>query len=57
METDEENVSVLVQMCSEDGEITGPQMDVPLCITTNQLQLLCNSLLQNVCSIRVARVT
>jgi len=47
METDEENVSVLVQMCSEDGEITGPQMDVPLSITTNQLQLLCNSLLQN----------
>ena len=51
MDIDEHDVvegSVLVQMCNEDGESTGPPLDVPLSVTAKQLQLLCNSLLENV---------
>ncbi|XP_076805283.1 notchless protein homolog 1-like [Clavelina lepadiformis] len=50
MDIDEHDVvegSVLVQMCNEDGESTGPPLDVPLSVTAKQLQLLCNSLLEN----------
>jgi len=48
MDVVENNSSVLVQICSEDGEATGPPLDVPLSLNIKQLQLLCNSLLENV---------
>lgn len=44
----ETSSSVLVQMCNEDGDLSGPPFDVPLSITSKQLQLLCNSMLENV---------
>ena len=40
--------SVIVQLHSEAGEATGPPLDVPLTITSKQLQLICNSFLENV---------
>ncbi|XP_078483724.1 notchless protein homolog 1 [Ciona intestinalis] len=44
---DENRRSVLVQMCNEDKVATGPPLDVPLTVTAQQLQLLCNSILEN----------
>ena len=40
--------SVIVQLHSESGEVTGPPLDVPLSINCKQLQLVCNSFLENV---------
>ena len=40
--------SVIVQLHSESGESTGPPLDVPLSINSKQLQLICNSFLENV---------
>ena len=45
---EKEDSSVMVQLHSETGEATGPPLDVPLSITPKQLQLICNSLLENV---------
>ena len=39
--------SVIVQLHSENGEATGPPLDVPLSINSKQLQLICNSFLEN----------
>uniref|UniRef100_H2ZLW4 NLE domain-containing protein n=1 Tax=Ciona savignyi TaxID=51511 RepID=H2ZLW4_CIOSA len=44
---EENRRSVLVQMCNEDKVATGPPLDVPLSVTSKQLQLLCNSLFEN----------
>ena len=43
-----ETSSVIVQLHSEIGDPTGPPLDVPLSINPKQLQLICNSLLENV---------
>lgn len=41
-------VSVLAQFFSADGQPTGPQLDLPLETTPDQLQLLLNDLLAQV---------
>ncbi|KAJ1527329.1 Notchless protein 1, partial [Nowakowskiella sp. JEL0078] len=38
---------VLAQFVSEDGELHGPQLNLPLDVSPTQLQLLLNNLLQN----------
>jgi len=45
--------TVLVQLRTQEGETTGPALDVPVDITPQQLELLINELLKNVCVIRV----
>lgn len=40
--------TVLVQLQTQDGTTTGPALDVPVDITTEQLELLTNELLKNV---------
>ncbi|XP_039266898.2 notchless protein homolog 1-like [Styela clava] len=39
--------TVLACICDENGEKLGTPFDIPLSVTSDQLQLLCNSLLQN----------
>lgn len=54
---DSENSSVIVQLHSEIGEATGPPLDVPLSINPKQLQLICNSLLENVSLLFYVRIS
>lgn len=42
--------TVLVQIKSENGEVVGNFLDLPRTITSHQLQLICNALLQKVSS-------
>ena len=39
---------ILAQFKSESGEVTGNAFDLPLDVTANKLQLICNALLSNV---------
>lgn len=43
----EETAHAFVQFTSEDGEATGPQLDVPLNVTNKQLEQILNELLSN----------
>ena len=46
---DEEEVGhILAQFRSEDGENTGAPFDLPLSVTTEHLQAVCNQILENV---------
>ena len=42
---------VLVQLNNENGVLLGGSFDVPIDITVDNLQLICNALLQQVCSV------
>lgn len=49
MDTENENTqdkTVLVQIKSENGDVVGDFLDLPRTITSKQLQLICNALLQ-----------
>ena len=41
---------ILSQLKSESGEITGAPFDLPINITNDKLELICNALLQKVCT-------
>ena len=41
--------TVVIQLQTQDGQTTGPTLDVPLNLTQQQLEAITNDLLRNVC--------
>ena len=56
MQVEESDKRVLAQFLSEAGDATGPPLELPYDITTDQLMLALNELLDNVLALRL-RVT
>lgn len=40
--------TIQARLVSDTGEQTGDPLDLPITVTTNQLELICNALLKNV---------
>lgn len=49
MEVDEDTRLILARFKSDTGEELGGLLDLPINVNVDQLQLICNSLLQQVC--------
>lgn len=47
-EADSDDKRILAQFKSENGDVTGNAFDLPLNVTADKLQLICNALLANV---------
>lgn len=47
-EGDSDDRRILAQFKSENGDVTGNAFDLPLNVTAEKLQLICNALLTNV---------
>lgn len=47
-ESDSDDKRILAQFKSENGDVTGNAFDLPLNVTAEKLQLICNALLTNV---------
>lgn len=47
-EADSDDKRILAQFKSENGDVTGNAFDLPLNVTAEKLQLICNALLTNV---------
>ena len=49
-DSESDGCRVLVQFVSENDELLASPLDLPLDVSAERLQLLCNALLQQVCS-------